>query len=39
MLMTAGEMQLLEEYIESKKEKELYIWWAQYQESQGLYIF
>ena len=35
MLMNANQMELLENYIEEKKEPELYKWWAQYSESQG----
>ena len=35
MLMQAGQMQKLEEYIIETKDKELYKWWGQYLESQG----
>jgi hypothetical protein len=37
MLMNANQLELLENYIEEKKEPELYKWWAQYSESQGKY--
>lgn len=33
MLMNAGETEKLFEYIELKKEKGLYKWWAEYMES------
>ena len=35
MLMNANEFGLLEKYIESSSDKELYKWWGQYLESQG----
>ncbi len=35
MLLEAKELERLEKYIESKQEKELYRWWAQYLESRN----
>lgn len=34
MLMNAGEIGLLEEYVTRANDKELYRWWGQYLESQ-----
>ncbi len=35
MLLNAGELQQLEQYINASHEKSLYKWWGQYLESQG----
>ena len=37
MLMCTGKLEMLEAYVEEKKDKELYKWWAQYLESQERY--
>lgn len=37
MLMCCNKIKILENYIEEKKDKELYKWWAQYLESQEKY--
>jgi len=37
MLMYANKITMLENYIEDKKDKELYKWWAQYLESNEKY--
>ena len=37
MLMCTNKISMLETYIEEKKDKELYKWWAQYLESQEKY--
>jgi len=34
MLLNAGEVELLEEYISRANDKDLYKWWGQYLESQ-----
>lgn len=34
MLMNTNNVEMLEKYIEEKKDSELYKWWAQYMESQ-----
>jgi len=37
MLICTNKISMLETYIEEKKDKELYKWWAQYLESQEKY--
>lgn len=37
MLMCANNIPMLEKYVEEKKDKELYRWWAQYLESHEKY--
>lgn len=37
MLMCTNNIKMLEQYVEEKKDKELYKWWAQYLESQEKY--